>query len=71
MSSSTLPVASLSLGRLARTPLVSSNRIAFALALIAIYVVAPWIGNDYWLNSLIIPTIVMGLAGVGLNLLTG
>ena len=31
----------------------------------------PLVGNDYWLNSLIIPTVVMGLAGVGLNLLTG
>lgn len=44
------------------------------LLLAAIVIVAaaiPLIGNDYWLNSLIIPTIVMGLAGLGLNLLTG
>jgi branched-chain amino acid transport system permease protein len=27
--------------------------------------------SDYWLNSLIIPTIIMGLAGLGLNLLMG
>ncbi len=27
--------------------------------------------SDYWINSIIIPTIAMGLAGVGLNLLMG
>ena len=42
--------------------------IAFGLVLLAI---VPLVGTDYWLNSLIIPTVVMGLAGVGLNLLTG
>ena len=52
-------------------PLISLNRIAFVLALAIVYVVVPLIGNDYWLNSLVIPTLVMGLAGVGLNLLTG
>jgi branched-chain amino acid transport system permease protein len=31
----------------------------------------PFVGSDYWINSLIIPTLVMGLAGLGLNLLTG
>src|SRR3984957_14667998 len=44
------------------------------LAILAGLVVAaaiPLVGNDYWLNSIIIPTIVMGLAGLGLNLLTG
>lgn len=60
-----------SLARREGMPLVSLNRIAFVLTLAAIYVVVPLIGNDYWLNSLVIPTVVMGLAGVGLNLLTG
>jgi len=44
------------------------------IALGGVLVVAaalPFFGNDYWLNSLITPTIVMGLAGLGLNLLTG
>jgi branched-chain amino acid transport system permease protein len=63
--------ASAGLARPEAKPLVSPRRIAAALALIAIYGVIPLIGNDYWLNALIIPTIVMGLAGVGLNLLTG
>src|SRR5271154_2947512 len=44
------------------------------LALAGVFAVAaalPFVGNEYWLNSLITPTIVMGLAGLGLNLLTG
>ena len=52
-------------------PRVSLRRIAILLALLFIYGVVPLIGSDYWLNSLVIPTVVMGLAGVGLNLLTG
>jgi branched-chain amino acid transport system permease protein len=67
-------VSHLDLASLARRegkPLVSWDRIALVLALAAIYVVIPLVGNDYWLNSLVIPTVVMGLAGVGLNLLTG
>jgi branched-chain amino acid transport system permease protein len=32
---------------------------------------APFVTSDYWLNSLIVPTLVMGLSGLGLNLLTG
>jgi branched-chain amino acid transport system permease protein len=41
------------------------------VALIAAFVAVPLVCNDYWLSSIIIPTIVMGLAGVGLNLLMG
>jgi branched-chain amino acid transport system permease protein len=52
-------------------PLISVRRVAVAVALVIIYGVIPRVGNDYWLNSLIIPTVVMGLAGLGLNLLTG
>jgi branched-chain amino acid transport system permease protein len=31
----------------------------------------PATADDYWLSSIIIPTVVMGLAGIGLNLLQG
>jgi branched-chain amino acid transport system permease protein len=44
------------------------------LGLVAVVILAaaiPFVANEYWLNSLIIPTVVMGLAGLGLNLLTG
>ncbi|MBB3105033.1 branched-chain amino acid ABC transporter permease [Azomonas macrocytogenes] len=33
--------------------------------------VLPWLGNDYWLNAILIPFLVLSLAGLGLNLLTG
>jgi branched-chain amino acid transport system permease protein len=31
----------------------------------------PAFGDEYWINSILIPTITMGLAGIGLNLLMG
>jgi branched-chain amino acid transport system permease protein len=44
---------------------------AILLALILAFGVTPLVANDYWLSSIIIPTVVMGLAAVGLNLLMG
>ncbi|MCB8876927.1 branched-chain amino acid ABC transporter permease [Acidisoma silvae] len=58
-------------GTVSQAPRLSGRRVAILVALILIYGVIPIVGNDYWLNSLIIPTIVMGLAGLGLNLLMG
>src|ERR1700759_3464454 len=40
------------------------------LAVVA-YGVIPAIGNDYWFSAILIPFLVLGLAGLGLNLLTG
>lgn len=54
----------------AERPLFTTRTVLFACGLLVLAVV-PLAGNDYWLNSMIIPTVVMGLAGVGLNLLTG
>jgi branched-chain amino acid transport system permease protein len=39
----------------------------FAVAAAAI----AWIGNDYWFSAVLIPFLVLALAGLGLNLLTG
>ncbi|GLS22206.1 branched-chain amino acid ABC transporter permease [Labrys miyagiensis] len=33
--------------------------------------IVPLLASDYWLSSIIIPTLVMGVAGIGLNLLMG
>src|SRR3954466_10155431 len=41
-----------------------------ALAIFA-FVVVPWVGNDYWFSAVLIPFLVLSLAGLGLNLLTG
>jgi len=46
------------------------GRIGIAAAVVVAAAI-PFFGSEYWLNSLIIPTIVMGTAGLGLNLLTG
>jgi branched-chain amino acid transport system permease protein len=50
---------------------LNRNRVLIAAGLLIALVGVPLIGNDYWLNSIIIPTVAMGLAGVGLNLLMG
>ncbi|XUY29865.1 branched-chain amino acid ABC transporter permease [Agrobacterium sp. rho-8.1] len=39
--------------------------------LLIVFAVIPAMADDYWLSSIIIPTLVMGLAGIGLNLLQG
>ncbi|KIQ58917.1 MULTISPECIES: branched-chain amino acid ABC transporter permease [Pseudomonas] len=41
-----------------------------ALLLVA-FIGVPWLGNDYWLSAILIPFLVLSLAGLGLNLLTG
>jgi branched-chain amino acid transport system permease protein len=59
----------------ASTPAVRSTLVRPShLALVTIIAMAaslPAFANEYWLNSLITPTIIMALAGLGLNLLTG
>lgn len=47
-------------------------RLALVLAgLVVAFAVVPAVADDYWLSSIIIPTVVMGLAGISLNLLQG
>lgn len=47
-------------------------RFAFVAAgLITVFGLIPAFATDYWLSSIIIPTIIMGLAGISLNLLQG
>ena len=41
--------------------------VLLTLALIGV----PWVSNDYWLSAILIPFLVLSLAGMGLNLLTG
>lgn len=35
------------------------------------FVVVPLTGNDYWFSAILVPFLVLSLAGLGLNLLTG
>ncbi|TBW09211.1 branched-chain amino acid ABC transporter permease [Azotobacter chroococcum] len=47
------------------------DRLGLALLLAFAFVVVPFLGNDYWFSAILIPFLVLSLAGLGLNLLTG
>ena len=47
------------------------QRLGLWLLLIAAYTLVPWLGNDYWFSAILTPFLVLSLAGLGLNLLTG
>jgi len=44
---------------------------AGVLAALAAFVVVPRVGDDYWFTAVLIPVLILALAGLGLNLLTG
>jgi branched-chain amino acid transport system permease protein len=39
--------------------------------LAAAYLIVPWLADDYWYSAVLIPFLVLSLAALGLNLLTG
>jgi branched-chain amino acid transport system permease protein len=44
----------------------------FVIGLMAFaFVVVPVVANDYWLGAILIPFLILGLAALGLNILTG
>src|SRR3954465_1020754 len=50
---------------------ILQDRIAMAALLVIAFVVVPLVGNQYWLSALITPFLVLALATLGLNILTG
>ena len=50
---------------------IFQDRIAMYIMLIFAFIVFPFIANDYWLGSILIPFLVLSLAALGLNVLTG
>lgn len=50
---------------------LKQERWAFAALLAFAFLVVPALGNDYWFSAILIPVLVLSLAGLGLNLLTG
>lgn len=42
-----------------------------AAALAGLLLVAPFLASEYWINAIIVPFLILSLAGLGLNLLTG
>jgi len=49
----------------------ANGRLLAAAALIVGYGIVPAVGTDYWFDAILIPFLIMSLAGLGLNLLTG
>ncbi|MDH3452185.1 MAG: branched-chain amino acid ABC transporter permease [Gammaproteobacteria bacterium] len=50
---------------------IRQDLIGVCLLLAFLFLVVPWSFNDFWLNSIMIPTLIFALAAIGLNLLTG
>jgi branched-chain amino acid transport system permease protein len=50
---------------------IVQDRWAIAAALAFAVAVVPFIANDYWLASILIPFLIFSLAALGLNILTG
>ncbi len=49
---------------------ILQDRIFVILAVVAAYLV-PLVANEYWLQAVLIPFLILALAAIGLNLLTG
>jgi branched-chain amino acid transport system permease protein len=45
--------------------------VTLAAAALFAFVAVPQLGDDYWFTAILIPVLILGLAGLGLNLLTG
>jgi branched-chain amino acid transport system permease protein len=57
----------------ARAPAPPRSRawIGLAIAALVAFAGVPLVANDYWLNAILIPFLILSLAGLGLNLLMG
>ena len=50
---------------------IPQDRVAFILLMLFAYLVVPFIANEYWLGTILVPFLVFSLAAIGLNILTG
>src|ERR1700756_1305749 len=50
---------------------ILQDRIAMAALLVVAFVVVPLVGNQYWFSAILTPFLVLALATLGLNILTG
>ncbi len=50
---------------------IRQDRIGMALILATAFVALPLVGNDYWLGAILTPFLILSLAALGLNILTG
>jgi branched-chain amino acid transport system permease protein len=52
-------------------PRVRAGAVIALVSLVVAYLLVPAVGSDYWFSAILIPFLVLSLAGIGLNLLTG
>ena len=50
---------------------ILQDRVGFLALLAVAFVAVPLLGNDYWFNAILIPSLILSLAALGLNILTG
>ena len=50
---------------------IFQDKVAMAILMLFAFVVIPFIADDYWLSSILIPFLALSLAALGLNVLTG
>jgi len=50
---------------------IRQDLIGIAVILVLLFAVVPMTFNDFWLNTVMIPTLIFALAVIGLNILTG
>ena len=50
---------------------IAQDRWVVAAVVAFAFVVVPMIANEYWLQAILIPTVIFALAAIGLNILTG
>src|SRR2546430_454014 len=50
---------------------ILQDRVAIAALLVVAFVAVPLIGNQYWFSAILTPFLVLSLAALGLNILTG
>jgi branched-chain amino acid transport system permease protein len=50
---------------------IRQDRIGIALLLVVAFVIVPLVGDQYWLSAIITPFLILSLAALGLNILTG
>src|ERR671929_2283958 len=50
---------------------ILQDRVAVLALLAVAFIVVPLIGNQYWFSAILTPFLVLSLAALGLNILTG
>jgi branched-chain amino acid transport system permease protein len=50
---------------------IRQDRILFGLLMVVAFVVLPLVGDQYWLGAILTPFLILALATLGLNILTG